>query len=95
MNCLHNEIIASMAAANLAADAEGLEGVEAEPARVAGLREAVHELGVQHPLQGGQPNQDHMLLLGRQLVPQDVVATSWNKNNGFVHSFSFVCLFVC
>ena len=70
---------AAAAAAHLAADAEGLERVEAEPARAAGLLEAAHELGVERPLQRGQPHQDHLLLLGRQLAPQDVVAPPWSQ----------------
>ena len=58
---------------HLAADGERLQGVEAEPAAVACLSEAVHELCVERPLQGRQTHQDHMFLFGGQLVLQDVV----------------------
>ena len=64
---------------HLAADAEGLQWVEAEPARVSCLSEAVHELCVECPLQGGQTHQDHMLLFRGQLVPQDVMTSSGIK----------------
>lgn len=60
---------------NLAADAEGLERVEAQPAAVACLSEAVHKLSVKGPLQGRQAHHDHVLVLGGQLVPQNVVAS--------------------
>lgn len=59
---------------HLAADTESLQRVEAEPPSVPGLLEAVHKLGVERPLQGGEPHQDHVLLLGGQLVLQDIVA---------------------
>lgn len=61
---------------HLAADTESLQWVEAEPAGVSGLSEAVHELCVERPLQRRQAHQDHMLLLGGQLVPQDIMASS-------------------
>lgn len=64
---------------NLAADAESLQRVQAEPAGVSRLSEAVHELGVERPLQGGQAHQDHVLLLRWQLVLQDIVTSSARK----------------
>lgn len=60
---------------HLAADAESLQWVEAEPAGVPCLSEAVHELCVERPLQGGQTHQDHMLLFRGQLVLQDVMTS--------------------
>lgn len=66
---------------HLAADAKRFERVEAEPARVSCLSEAVHELCVEGPLQGRQTHQNHMLLLRRQLVLQDIVASSGLKTN--------------
>lgn len=60
---------------HLAADAEGLEWVESQPAAVACLSEAVHKLSVKCPLQGRQAHHDHMLFLGGELVPQYVVAS--------------------
>lgn len=65
-----------MKVSHLAADAEGLEWVQTEPARVARLSEAVHELGVERPLEGRQSDQDHVLLLRRQLLFQDVMAAT-------------------
>lgn len=61
---------------HLAADAESLQRVQAEPAAVSRLLKAAHELGVERPLEGGQTHQDHVFLFGRQLVLQDVVASS-------------------
>lgn len=60
---------------HLTADAESLQRVEAEPASVSCLSEAVHELCVKRPLQRRQTHQDHMLLLGGQLVPQHVMTS--------------------
>lgn len=60
---------------HLAADTKSLQWVEAEPAGVSCLPEAVHELCVERPLQSRQTHKDHMFLLGGQLVPQDVVAS--------------------
>lgn len=74
--------------AHLAADAEGLEGVEAEPAAVAGLPEAVHELGVESPLQGAQPHQDDVLLLLRQLGAQHVVTPPGEDTHTHKHIHS-------
>lgn len=66
---------------HLAADTESLQRVEAEPADVSCLPEAVHELGVERPLQRRQTHKDHMFLLGGQLVPQDVVASPGLKTS--------------
>lgn len=66
-------------APHLAADTERLQWVEAEPASVSCLSEAVHELGVERPLQGRQTHQDYVLLLRGQLVLQDVMASSGMK----------------
>lgn len=60
---------------HLAADTKSLQWVEAEPAGVTCLSEAVHELGVERPLQGRQTHKDHVFLLGGQLVHQDIVAS--------------------
>lgn len=73
---------------HLAADTEGLEWVEAEPAGVSCLSEAVHELGVERPLQRGQTDQDHMLFLRGQLVLQDIVAS---PGGGKRSQLIFVC----
>lgn len=75
-------LICSEPPPHLAADAEGLQRVQAEPAAVSCLFEAVHELRVQRPLEGGQTHQDHMFLFGRQLVLQDVVTSSGPKMRG-------------
>ena len=69
---------------HLAAHAEGLQGVEAQPATVAGLPEAVHELRVERSLDGRQSHQHHMLLLGGELVSQHVVASP--ANPGIQHT---------
>lgn len=61
--------------AHLAADAESLQRVEAEPTGVPCLFEAVHKLCVERPLQGREPHQEHMLLLGGQLVLQDIMTS--------------------
>lgn len=60
---------------HLAADTESLQRVEAKPACVSCLPEAVHELCVERPLQGGQTHQEHMFLFRGQLVPQDVMTS--------------------
>lgn len=65
---------------HLAADTESLEGVEAEPAAVARVPEALHELCVERPLQGTQAHQDDMLLFVWQLVPQHIMASSGHKH---------------
>lgn len=67
---------------HLAADAESLQRVEAEPARVSCLSEAAHELCVERPLQGRQAHQDHMFLFRGQLVSQDVMTSSGKTRNG-------------
>lgn len=69
---------------HLAADAESLQWIEAEPASVSCLFEAVHKLCVERPLQGRQANQDHMLLFRGQLVLQDVMTSSGIKMNAAV-----------
>lgn len=61
---------------HLAADTESLQWIEAEPASVPCLFEAVHKLCVERPLQGRQANQDNMFLFGGQLVLQDVMTSS-------------------
>lgn len=66
---------------HLTADRESLQWVEAEPSSVSCLFEAVHKFGVERPLQGGESHQDHMLLFGGQLVPQDIVTSSGMKIN--------------
>lgn len=69
---------------HLAADAESLQGIEAEPASVSCLFEAVHKLCVERPLQGRQANQDHMFLFRGQLVLQDVMTSSAIKTDAAV-----------
>lgn len=64
---------------HLAADTESLQRVQAEPARVSCLSEAVHELCVECPLQGRQTYQDHMFLFRGKLVPQDIMTSSGIK----------------
>ncbi len=66
---------------HLAADTESLQRVEAEPARVSCLSEAVHELCVERPLQGRQTHQDHMFLFRGKLVPQNVMTSSRIKKS--------------
>lgn len=66
---------------HLAADAESLQRVEAEPAGVSCLSEAIHELCVERPLQGRQTHQDHMLFFRGQLVLQDIMTTSEIKTS--------------
>lgn len=80
-NKVSEEIQTHARTPHLAADAKRFERVEAEPARVSCLSEAVHELCVEGPLQGRQTHQNHMLLLRRQLVLQDIVASSGLKTN--------------
>lgn len=74
----------------LTADAESLQWVEAEPARVACLFEAVHKFGVERPLQGRESHQEHMLLLGGQLVPQDIMTSS-----GIMMMMMMMRVFIC
>lgn len=69
---------------HLAADAESLQWVEAEPASVSCLFEAVHKLCVERPLEGRQTHQDHMLLFGGQLVLQDVMTSSGIKDESCI-----------
>lgn len=66
---------------HLTAHTEGLEWVETEPTTVPSLSEAVHKLGIERPLDGRQPHQDHMLLLGRKLISQYIVTTSAHQKN--------------
>lgn len=61
---------------NLAADAESFQWVEAEPTSVPSLLEAVHKFRVERPLQGRESHQEHMLLLGGQLVLQNIMTSS-------------------
>lgn len=72
----YNTLISYCALArHLAADAESLQWVEAEPAGVPCLSEAVHELCVERPLQGRQTHQDHVLLFRGKVVLQDVMTS--------------------
>lgn len=59
----------------LTADAESLQWVEAEPTSVPCLFEAVHKFCVERPLQGRESHQEHVLLLGGQLVLQDIMTS--------------------
>lgn len=73
-----------LAPPHLAADTESLQWVEAEPAAVSSFFEAVHKLCVERPLERRQTHQDHMLLLRRQLVLQDIMTSSETKTKATV-----------
>lgn len=60
----------------LAANAEGFERIQTQPAIVPCFPKAFHEFGIQRSLNGRESHQDDMLLLGRKLVSQDIVAPS-------------------
>lgn len=65
---------------HLAAHTESLEGVQPQPATAATVPEAVHELCVQITLDLGEPHQDHVFLLGREMNLQHGVASPTKVN---------------
>lgn len=66
------------ASTHLAAHTESLEGVQPQPATAATVTEAVHELSVQVSLNLGEPHQDHVFFLGREVNLQHSVASPTN-----------------
>lgn len=60
---------------HLAAHTESLEGVQPQPATATTVPEAVHELCVQISLDLGEPHQDHIFFLGREMNLQHSVAS--------------------
>lgn len=66
---------ASSAKTYLTTDTESFEWVQPQPATVACITEAVHELRVKGPLDLGQTYQNDMFFLGWELDLQHVVAS--------------------